>query len=335
MQKHIYLVVKIAEMSMHYQQLFMQKIKALVPQQFALADTLADLLDISKDAAYRRIRCETSISLDEVLLICEHFKITFESLSNPNAVTFNFKQLKPDIDSFKEYLNGMHKDLKRIQSFENAEIIYAAEDIPVFHHFNYPLLASFKIYYWMRSIMHVADFEGTKFNPNLIGDDVLALGKQINEVYAQIPSIEIWTDSTLSSTLDQIAYYWDAGLFEDETMALNICDEFITELKGIQRWCELGHKQGKSFKFFHNDIMIGNNCILIKAGDSKFCYLSHHSFNFMQTTDLNFSQETALWLEHMMQRTILLSGVSEKQRNIFFSGMIKRINQLKEKILNG
>lgn len=315
-----------------YQMVFMEKLKALLPPQQGLADVLADLLQVSKDSAYRRIRGETALTLDEVLIICEQFRITFESLSNPNAVTFQFKQLKPDIESFREYLTGMYTDLERIKSFENSEIIYAAEDIPVFHHFPHKMLSSFKTYYWMRSIMNVKAFEGTRFKAGLIPEDIIELGKKIHQVYQSIPSAEIWTDETISSTLNQIEYYWEAGLFEDVETGIAVCDDFITELRSIQQLCEIGTKQFKPYRFYHNDIMIGNNCILIKAGTTKFCYLSHHSFNFMLTTDFAFSEETESWLENMMRRSALISGVSEKQRNIFFSQLIGRVEGLKIKM---
>lgn len=318
----------------NYQALFIDKVRQLIPSGEQMADVLADLLSMSKDSAYRRIRGETALTLDEVLVICERFRITFESLSNPNAVTFQFKQLRPELSSFKEYLNGMLQDLRRIKSFENAEIIYAAEDIPVFHHFPYRQLAAFKVYYWMRSIMSVKTLEGTRFKLGIIPDDVLLLGEDIYKVYASIPSSEIWTDGTLSSTLDQIAYYWDSGLFEDTATALAVCDDFIAELVNIRNQCELGTKHHTRFDFYHNDIMIGNNCVLIKAGPTRFCYLSHHSFNFMLTTDASFSAETESWLENMMKRSMLISRVSEKQRNIFFTEMVRRIEKLKNRMLH-
>lgn len=316
----------------NYQALFIEKVKALLPPSYMLADELSELLSISKDAAYRRIRCETALTLDEVLIICEHFKITFESLSNPNAVAFHFKQLLPEEESFRQYLKGMLEDLLRIKSFGNASIIYAAEDIPVFHHFPYPLLSAFKIYYWMRSVMNIKSLEGTSFKPGLIAEDVLELGRQIHQTYMGIPSSEIWTDGTISSTLDQIAYYWDAGLFDSKEVAHQVCDDMAAEIASIRHYCEVGNKQLVPFNFYHNDIMIGNNCVLINAGASRFCYLSHHSFNFMLTTDASFSAETASWLDNMMRRSQLISGVSEKQRNIFFMAMLRRIEHLKQRM---
>jgi hypothetical protein len=269
------------------------------------------------------------LSLEEVLIICQHYRITFESLANPDAVTFEFKQLNPDLGSFHQYLQRLLLDLKRIKSFENGELLFAAEDIPVFHHFNHPLLAAFKMFYWMRSIMNVPELEGERFQPTVLTNELLVTAREIYETYLQIPSVEIWTDETSSSTLKQIEYYWEAGLFQDTETARAVCDDFIAELQHLQRLCERGNKQGAPFRFYLNDIMIGNNCILIKAGHSKFTYLSHHSFNFMLTTDFNFSNQTEIWLDGMMQKSMLISGVSEKHRNRFFMQQIQRVNALK------
>jgi hypothetical protein len=57
------------------QQLFFKHIKSLLPQHISLADTIADVLNISNDSAYRRIRGETQISLEEIKKLCEKFKI--------------------------------------------------------------------------------------------------------------------------------------------------------------------------------------------------------------------------------------------------------------------
>jgi hypothetical protein len=52
----------------------------------------------------------------------------------------------------------------------------------------------------------------------------------------------------------------------------------------------------------------------------------------MLTTDFAFSEETESWLDNMMRRSSLISGVSEKQRNIFFSQLINRVEGLKIKM---
>ena len=57
---------------------FLEKVRSKLPPTISFADELAELLDISRDSAYRRIRGETILSLDEVRDFINHeFKFDY------------------------------------------------------------------------------------------------------------------------------------------------------------------------------------------------------------------------------------------------------------------
>jgi len=62
------------------QVMFFQYIKSKLPSHLSLVDALADLLEISNDSAYRRIRGEKVISLEEIAKIASHFKLSVDQL---------------------------------------------------------------------------------------------------------------------------------------------------------------------------------------------------------------------------------------------------------------
>ena len=49
-----------------------QQVKEKLPKNVQLVDAVADLLHLSNDSAYRRIRGETPLVLDELQLILQH-----------------------------------------------------------------------------------------------------------------------------------------------------------------------------------------------------------------------------------------------------------------------
>jgi hypothetical protein len=53
----------------------------------------------------------------------------------------------------------------------------------------------------------------------------------------------------------------------------------------------------------------------------------------MQTTNANFNQQNEQWLNNILAKSTLVSGVSEKQRNQFFKSIYKQIDELKQHIL--
>src|SRR5436190_24357611 len=68
--------------SIQLQQFFFQHIKSKLPPHLSFVDEVAEHLNISTDSAYRRIRGEKPISLEEVQKLCSHFRISLDHLLN-------------------------------------------------------------------------------------------------------------------------------------------------------------------------------------------------------------------------------------------------------------
>ncbi len=324
----------------------MQKLKQALPPNMSLVDVLSDLLEVSTDSAYRRIRGETALSIEEIAAMCKHFKLSFDAFINSNEsgmVTFSYKQLNNDIHSYKKYLQNISNDLTRIASFPEKQIIYAAEDVPLFHHFAFHNLSAFKIFYWNKSILNVPELENKKYDISLIDPELTDIAKTVIERYSVIPSIEIWSDDTVNSTIKQIEFYWDAGIFKNKEDALLICNEVELMLNRIKKQAQenvkfdINNKPTSTvdnYTLYHSDVMIGNNCILVQMGDIKAAYLSYHTFNAMTTTNAVFTNETDEWLKNLIRKSNLISGVAEKQRYRYFKHIDDALNKLRLRIEN-
>lgn len=74
----------------HIQSAFLEEVKKRLPVHLALADDLAEILSISRDSAYRRIRGKT-VSLDEVSIICNHYKLSLDEIILPPSKIVSFR----------------------------------------------------------------------------------------------------------------------------------------------------------------------------------------------------------------------------------------------------
>ena len=79
-------------------QLFNQ-IRSLLPAHISLPDNIANLLKISIDSAYRRIRGEKELSFEELGLLCSAFNISIDQIMNlgNGKVLFNGQFLHPGV----------------------------------------------------------------------------------------------------------------------------------------------------------------------------------------------------------------------------------------------
>ncbi|MBU1718076.1 MAG: hypothetical protein KKA07_03290 [Bacteroidetes bacterium] len=320
------------------QQAFLSQVKDLASPGISLADELSDLLGISTDSVYRRLRGETALSIDETAMICRHFHIPPESIisASSGTVTFEYQSFGNQIVEFGKYLEDLRHDLRRIKQVPGMKIIYAAEDIPFFHHFQFKETSGFKMYYWMRSLMNVDSLQSAPFSIDLIPEDYYEMGKEILDLYYQIPSVEIWSDQTVSSILKQIRFCADSGMFSTKEAAIAVCDQLLEEMSRIQKKAESGSKlenredSNPNFFLYFSEIEIGNNCIYVSDGQNARVYLRHFTFNYLKTSNPAFCQETHEWLDYLIRKSIPLSGVSEKHRTRFFMDIRNSIEELKK-----
>jgi len=323
------------------QESFLNKVKTALPANISLVEELADLLEVSNDSAYRRLRCETPLNIDEIAKICTHFKVSFETDIQPNSetVSFNFFRLYDKNENFKKWLETLLSNVKRVATVKESDILYAADDVPVWHHFIDEEFTCFKIFYWLKCILNQPDFADKNFDVELIDKNLIKEAKNLLTEYNKTNSTEIWTEDTLNSTLKQIEYFWESGFFIDKEQALRMCDHIEQVVLTLKHKAEkssklIGRNESgiENFKLYRSEVMVGSNSILVSLGTSKVAFVSNNTFNFMTTSNLEFVNENEEWLKNLTRKSILISGVSEKQRNQFFKLLRDKIDILRNNI---
>ncbi len=327
------------------QQRLLGLVQDQIPDKYSLVYELSELLGISTDSVYRRLRCETLLDITEIEKICLHFNISFDSVcgcEESGLVSFQYHPVK-ELTDFNNWYMTLTNDLKALQNKDDIHIIYAAIDIPIFHNFRFPLVSYFKTLYWLKSISNHPDFQNVKYSLDNIDNDFIIKGKEMHELYATVPSVEIWTDLITYSLLRQIDYYWDSGEFATKNDALALCDEVEKEFEYLNAAARTSSKMPEkekipgektNFQLFDCDIEIATNCVLVISGNMKTIYQSTQTFNIIKTSNNVFVEETHRWLNSLLKKSTLISDVGEKQRSLFFNNAYDKIRQLKCKIGN-
>lgn len=327
--------------SLTFQQKFVAQLKSVVSPHISIVDELADLLGISTDSVYRRLRCQSAFSFDEVALIAQTFGVSLDGmLGNPSKqVSFQFSPMYSEPVNFENYFRFFSNYLNELAGSKGTRIIYAAQDVPVFRHFSFPNLSAFKNFYWSKAVLNHPNFAGQKFNPSVVPAAIIEMNKQTFKTYRKISRTEIWSEETLSSTLKQVEFFWDSGLFEDREQALTVTAELHQMMLELEQECETGlHDTADDradFKLYNSEVFIGNNSVYIDPGNSGHearVFLGYNTFNSINTYNAALARETMHWVENLIKKSVLLSGTGEKQRAIFFNKMKASIQALEKHI---
>ena len=183
---------------------FFQFIKSKVSANIAFVDEIADLLSISNDSAYRRIRADKPISFDDLQKLCLHYKISLDQFLNLQSDTFIFSgKLDNDVNfGLDNWLAEVLKQYSIISSFEKKHIYFLLKDLPFNLHFQIPELTAFKCFVWMRCFSGYQVDKEVKFSFNYSGfEEHNDIGLKIVNVYNTIPTTEIWNTEGINTTL--------------------------------------------------------------------------------------------------------------------------------------
>ncbi|HRZ42678.1 MAG TPA: hypothetical protein P5228_08245 [Bacteroidales bacterium] len=331
------------QQEMKLQVKFLNLIKRKIGPENSAVYELSELLGVSIDSIYRRMRGETDLSFEEIMLLTRKYSVSMDMLgdSAPGMVAFHYSMLD-NPDHFRRHWIAMLNDLQQIRASVRGEVIYAAIDIPIFHHFRYPALMNFKLFYWQREVISDPALKDQKFSEELVDPAIQQVASGIYEAYSRIPSSEIWTEETLNSTVKQIRFYYDSGLFASREDAIRVTNELISEFDYLEKQIEHGNKadllasepqREGNFSFYVSDIEIGSNTVLTRRDGGDSIYMGFQTFNTIITTNSRFCSDTELWLKNLIRKSNLISGVSAKQRYQFFQSQRNKVNRLREYIL--
>jgi hypothetical protein len=316
-----------------------QHLKSILPAHLSLADEVADLLRISPDSAYRRIRGEKPISLDELETICVHYNMSADRLMQLHSDSFLFsgKLINGNEDDFENWLDQVHQQLKFMSSFSSKHIYWLLKDIPPMDHFQVPELASFKFYLWKKSILRFENMKGVKFDPN---DRTYAgyheKSKKILDVFLQIPTTEIWNIESINSTLRQIRFHDEAGSFKSKEDVRVLYGKVIELIDHIEMQAEYGIKFRRGdnpalskvpFDMFVNELILGDNCILLNTENMRMTFLNHSVLFFVYTRDEVFNNKMFDNLQNLINKSTMISRVGGKERATFFNRLRETVQE--------
>jgi hypothetical protein len=322
------------------QQLF-RHLKESLPPHLSLVDGLCQLLDLSADSVYRRIRGEKPVTLIELKQICEHYRLSLDQLLQlkNDSVLFQAPGIMHLSIPFADHMKGMLEQFKYFNSFKQGEIFYLCKDAPFWYFFLFPEMAAFKTFFWCKTINNEPTLANQSFSlEEHRFEECFAIGRQILEEHSRMNTVELWNLESIHSSINQIAYYRDAGIFRDKKDLIAVVDSFIQMIDHLQAQAAKGVKfmpgatdvtHRGPIQFYVNELILGNNTILLNLDDKKVSMITYSVFSYLITQDERFAAKAFDTFNTLLSRSTLVSRSGEKDRNRFFNTLRDKVDQLR------
>lgn len=311
---------------------------------------MAELLGMSTDSAYRRIRGETSLTFDELGKISSKFGISLDALmgQSTNDVVFHHQPVDEIHFDFITYLRYIRDQMAVIAACDDKDVVYMANEIPLFHLMHSPEIASFKLFFWQKTILDFSAFRNRKFQLMQKDEQANEISRELRDLYCRIPSTEMYHSETIDTTLKQIEYYFVTGYFEDKREAILLLDKLSELMDHIKHQCEagckfkitedgrmpefLGYPKEGNFTVFYNEVLHTDNTVLVRLGDRYLSFLTSNGISSLSTESKSYYTSTRLSLEILKRRATIISGSSEKERIRVFGYYQNKIARLRERL---
>jgi len=140
-------------------------------------------------------------------------------------------------------MKGILEQFRYFTSFKQSEIHYLCKDAPFWYFYLFPEMAAFKTFFWSKTINNEPGLADKLFSLGEFPyEDCFAIGRQILEEHSRMNTIELWNLESIHSSINQVAYYRDAGIFRNKEDLIAVVDSFIQMLDHLQAQAAKGVK---------------------------------------------------------------------------------------------
>ncbi len=323
------------------QEMFFERIKSKLDANYSLVHEISEALGISYDSAYRRLRGEKQLSLEETSLLSQKFSISLDTLMNhkSNFQSFSCYHVEPEQFCGSSWLSFVKEQLHMLEKLRAQRIIYAAKAPPIFNYFQFPEVAGFKFLFWEKTLFRSAEFKHRQFSIEDIDNELIEKCKEIARLSLKIPITEIWNEDTFRILIRQVEYYWVSNYFKSKDDLFLLLEKIEEWLKHNKKEAEYGmrflHNQAPkgvegSYQLYENEIVINDNSILVELPNSCVSFLTYNVLGLLGSQDAKLCKGLGHFYKVIISKSNLISSVGEKERNRFFNKLQGIIDHFKE-----
>ena len=314
-----------------------ETIKNKCDKNISFIEEIASVLDINYDAAYRRAKCKTKISLEDAMKLTKHFNISLNEIytykEQDKFIVSKTKEIINETD-LENYFNNLTKNLLHLKKDANSSILYCAKDLPIYYTLKNNLLSKFKLYVWLYILNNDSSKKYISFEKYNIPLSLQIAAKKAGKAYNNVKITEIWNYGIINSIINQISYFFETKLLNYNN-ALRICDDLTKTIEKIESEVHLGQRSemgNTKFNLYHNELLLLNNNALMSFNNKKMLISPYSLLRYYLIED----QETCHKFERFMKDQIgfskLISNTSIKESMLFFKPKKDKIDKLKRRI---
>lgn len=294
-----------------------------IPSNTTPVNYLMDLLGLSSESVYRRIRGDINFTFEEIAKLSLNLGLSIDELIGLGKTDRVFFDLVSNIsldhqESFSLLLNNYYNNLVRLRNIEDIESIIVMNHFFAFMTMGSDLLFRFFSYKWVHQTREVP--LNYYFSDYTIPPEVVSIQNKIKYHTRLSGSSTIILDQDVFlNTMKSIYYYYKRELIsKDELLALK------NELKKVIDYTANAVYHGSSgdgvsYSYYLSYLNIDSNSIFTQYGEKMISHFWVYPVSPISVSNPEVCTMHKEWLNSLKKYSVLISQSNEIVQAEFFN----------------
>ncbi len=306
--------------------------REITPKEGNLANVLMDILCMSKEAIYRRLRGEVAFTFSEVAIIASQLGISLDKIignSMSGGAMFDLNVLNPTdpMDNYYDILMRYQKLFRYVKTDATTEVVTASNTIPYTFYAPYEHLSKFRIGRWLyqnerlRTPVSLSDI--------VLPEKLIKVQKELLEDLRLVKrTCFILDENIFGSFVKEIRYFSELGLVSTSDVQ-NLKKELYQLLRELELLSEKGSfHNGNALSVYLSNVNFEATYSYVEKSGFQICFLRVYSINSMDSRDDKICDYQRKWINSLKRHSTLISQSGEIQRMMFFNEQRKIVDTL-------
>jgi hypothetical protein len=295
--------------------LLVKKIHENISKDIKVVEYLMEILNISKESAYRRMRSEIPFSFDEISLLALDLNFSIDEIigsSEENRIFFDLKEnnpLKPE-ESFLKMFEEYYKYTDLVTKSSKGEIVVSANRLSLFSLIAHDSLFKLFYYRWISQTNNAPIT--TPFSEVVIPAEILAVKEKFKPLRQKLPSITFIIDRNIFlSIVREIQYYYSRKLISEGDIIV-LKQELIKLVNEMEFLMQKGTNEcGSTYNFYLSLLDIETNTAWASDNTYEGSLFWICSVNSVVLYSDKINKMHKKWLETQKKSSVLITLSNE------------------------
>jgi len=314
---------------MNNQDILLKAIRQRLDKSASVIEEIAAVLNVSYDAAHRRVSQKSKFSIEETIALCRHYNLSMDLLFTDSSKVIVEKTAEiRSMADMEAYFRHSADNISSFLNYPDAKMYYSAKDIPLFYTIGGTLLSKFKLYVWLNLLAGIQNQD--TFENFTVNQSLLEHCQKLKSVYENVEVNEVWNDTTINSSLQQVYYFFQSGLLSLPNARL-LCADIKNVLQSAEDRC---CKEGSRFNLYYNELLILNNNVLLSAPEKQSLFVPYTMLGYFITNDVATCTNALDFFKHQVKNSKSLNQSGTRDRKLFFNRGHQKIDFYLQKMEN-